>query len=161
MANTWFRLYSEFATDPKVQMLTEAEQRRLVMLMCVHRANGWNGITDEEIAFHLRISECDALETKRRLSALGFIDEQWRLSFHLETKPERPVRHEWAEIRLRIFERDNYTCQYCGAHGVRLECDHVVPVARGGIHSDDNLATACFKCNRAKRDKLVSEWRAR
>lgn len=27
-------------------------------------------------------------------------------------------------------------------------------------HDDDNLVTACFNCNRSKRDKLVSEWRA-
>lgn len=24
----------------------------------------------------------------------------------------------------------------------------------------ENLVTACFNCNRSKRDKLVSEWRA-
>jgi hypothetical protein len=34
LANPWFRLYSEFADDPKVQMLTEAMHSRLVMLMC-------------------------------------------------------------------------------------------------------------------------------
>lgn len=28
MANPWFRMYSEFATDAKVQMLSEAMQRR-------------------------------------------------------------------------------------------------------------------------------------
>lgn len=155
----WFRLYAEFASDPKVQMMSEAMQRRLVMLMCLHRTNGGHEFTDEEVAFHLRIGDGDVIETKRLLSANGFIDGQWRLSLPLETKPERPARHEWAEIRLRIFVRDDYTCQYCGQRGGRLECDHVVPVARGGCHDDVNLVTACFICNRSKRDKLVSEWR--
>lgn len=31
---------------------------------------------------------------------------------------------------------------------------------RGGSHEDANLVTACFKCNRSKRAKLVEEWRA-
>lgn len=74
--------------------------------------------------------------------------------------PERrPAANEWAEIRARIFERDDYTCQYCGARGGRLECDHIHPVSRGGSHDDDNLATACFRCNRSKRDKTLDEWR--
>lgn len=70
----------------------------------------------------------------------------------------RPEGAEWAAIRTRIFERDDYTCTYCGARGGKLECDHIVPVSRGGRHEDYNLATACFSCNRSKRNKLVSEW---
>lgn len=67
---------------------------------------------------------------------------------------------EWAALRIEIFARDDYTCRYCGEKGGRLECDHVIPVSRGGNHSDDNLVTACMQCNRAKRDKIVSidEW---
>lgn len=64
----------------------------------------------------------------------------------------------WKALRRSIFERDDYTCTYCGDRGVRLECDHVIPVSRGGGHDLSNLVTACFTCNRSKRDKLVSEW---
>jgi hypothetical protein len=71
----------------------------------------------------------------------------------------RPPAHEWVVIRGEVFERDNYTCTYCGAHGVALECDHIVPVAKGGTHDPDNLTTACRSCNRSKRDKLIEEWR--
>ena len=66
---------------------------------------------------------------------------------------------EWAEIRQAVFERDDYTCRYCGVRGVRLEADHVIPVARGGETSMENLATACFPCNRSKDSKLLEEWR--
>ena len=58
-----------------------------------------------------------------------------------------------------IFTRDDYTCQYCGVRGTKLECDHKHPVARGGSHDDENLVTACRTCNRSKRDKLITEWR--
>lgn len=71
---------------------------------------------------------------------------------------DRPSAEVWSIIRARIFERDNYTCQYCGAHGVKLECDHVMPVSRGGSNSDTNLLTACLKCNRSKRAKTLEEW---
>lgn len=155
----WFRLYAEFATDPKVQMLSEAMQRRLVMLMCLQCSNNGAPIHDDEVAFHLRISASDVVETKALLTSKGFVDQQWRMIVPLQTRPDRPPTHEWVQIRARIFERDDYTCQYCESRGGRLECDHIVPVARGGGHDDENLTTACFRCNRSKRDKLVSEWR--
>jgi hypothetical protein len=71
----------------------------------------------------------------------------------------RPSQADWAALRSEVFERDDYTCQYCGTRGGRLECDHVYPVSRGGSNDLGNLATACLPCNRSKRDKTVSEWR--
>lgn len=70
----------------------------------------------------------------------------------------RPAAAEWAQLRRAVFERDDYTCRYCGQRGVRLECDHVIPVSRGGEHGMENLATACRTCNRSKRDKTLEEW---
>lgn len=158
MSNPWFRMYSEFSHDPKVQMLTEAMQRRYIMIMCLRCSN--TRLDDELVGFYLRINSDAVAETKYELVANGFITESWELVTPLEMEPDRPLSHIWKAIRDRIFQRDDYTCQYCGERGKKLECDHVIPVARGGLHDDDNLVTACFTCNRSKRDKLVSEWRA-
>lgn len=35
--------------------------------------------------------------------------------------------------------------------------DHVIPKARGGITHRDNLVTACYQCNQAKRDREIGE----
>lgn len=70
----------------------------------------------------------------------------------------------WYELRQKAFERDNFTCQYCGQVGGILEADHVVPFSRGGTDDIDNLKTACRKCNRQKKNKTVEEfqeWRLR
>jgi hypothetical protein len=72
----------------------------------------------------------------------------------------RPPAREWKLIRERVFARDDYTCHYCGRRGLRLECDHVIPVSRGGSNEDDNLVASCFRCNRAKHDKTADEWRS-
>lgn len=56
MANPWFRMYAEFATDPKVQMMSEADQRRFVMLLCLRCSNDDVTLHDDEVAFQLRIS---------------------------------------------------------------------------------------------------------
>lgn len=59
--------------------------------------------------------------------------------------------------RKNVIERDNYICQYCGAAKIPLTIDHVVPKARGGVDSWDNLVTACRPCNQKKSDKKLNE----
>ncbi len=79
MANPWFRLYSEFAHDPKIQMLPEAMQRRYVMLMCLRCSETLETLHETEIAFQLRLSEAELIETKQLFISKNFIDKQWNL----------------------------------------------------------------------------------
>ena len=79
MANPWFRLYSEFAHDPKIQMLPEAMQRRYVMLMCLKCSETLETLHETEIAFQLRLSEAELIETKQLFVSKNFIDKQWNL----------------------------------------------------------------------------------
>lgn len=64
----------------------------------------------------------------------------------------------WKKISKVVFERDNFTCRYCGKRGGLLEVDHIDPISNGGADELYNLATACRKCNRQKKDKTVSEF---
>lgn len=96
-----------------------------------------------------------------RLAEVGFSGDSARvavLDLKVCDNDNRPPIGVWIETRKRIFERDDYTCKYCSTRGGRMECDHIFPVSKGGSHEDDNLATACFTCNRSKRDKTVEEW---
>ena len=65
---------------------------------------------------------------------------------------------EWYRIIHQVFDRDKYTCAYCGKVGGKLEADHIVPFSKGGGDCIENLVTACMKCNRQKRDKSVNEF---
>lgn len=56
-------------------------------------------------------------------------------------------------LRQQIFERDGYACVDCGATE-RLECDHIIPVSKGGTSEEDNLQTLCRSCNARKRDRI-------
>ncbi len=58
------------------------------------------------------------------------------------------------KIRFEVFKRDGFQCIYCGKTPptVTLEVDHVNPKAKGGSDDINNLITACFDCNRGKRD---------
>ena len=64
------------------------------------------------------------------------------------------------KLRRYIIERDQNTCQKCGNSTAQepnllLEVDHIIPVSKGGLTSEDNLQTLCWKCNRSKGAKVV------
>lgn len=65
------------------------------------------------------------------------------------------------KLREFIKSRDNFTCCNCGnsTHkepNLLLEIDHIIPVAKGGQTVKENLQTLCWKCNRAKSDKIIA-----
>ena len=61
--------------------------------------------------------------------------------------------------RRRIIKRDNSTCYMCGRKlgYSEIVIDHVVPISRGGSHSEDNMKVACPSCNSRKGNKLLAE----
>jgi hypothetical protein len=79
MANPWFRMYAEFAHDPKVQMLSEHMQRRYIMLMCLRCSNALVTLHETEIAFYLRVTDDELMETKQLFIRKGFINDRWEL----------------------------------------------------------------------------------
>lgn len=65
-----------------------------------------------------------------------------------------------ARFREEIKRRDDYTCRYCSVSlddepHLLLEVDHIVPVSRGGLSTEDNLQTLCWRCNRSKSNKMI------
>lgn len=77
MANPWFRLYSEFDSDPKVQLMPETMQRRLIMLLCGRCKE--ETFQERFTCFKWRISLDDLAETKAIFLSHGFIDDDWNV----------------------------------------------------------------------------------
>ena len=52
-------------------------------------------------------------------------------------------------------------CYYCRNHfpAHALTMDHIVPLARGGRSTKNNLVTACKECNNQKKYLLPMEWK--
>lgn len=61
--------------------------------------------------------------------------------------------------RKGILLRDANTCQYCGAKmgPGSLTLDHVMPKARGGLATWENLVASCKPCNNKKSDRTPKE----
>lgn len=100
----------------------------------------------------------DIPQLKRRVAELVaagvWIESEWGWemdvgsSRHVRSKPD----DRWKltpELRAAILERDHNECRACG-DTERLVIDHVVPVARGGKTTFDNLQALCAFCNGSK-----------
>lgn len=71
----------------------------------------------------------------------------------------------WEEIRLRIYRRDNFTCQDCGIKceskrdavfsGNVIQCHHIEKYSIAQNNSDENLVTLCLDCH-SEADKFAS-----
>lgn len=87
--------------------------------------------------------------------------EAWKVALRLRGRFVRRLEMEsgvWDDLRRAVFLRDDHTCRYCLKRGVRLECDHVIPISRGGGSNLGNLVTACKPCNRSKGARTPQEW---
>ena len=171
----WLRLYSEARTDAKLESLPDDEFRVWHRLLCFAndqpKRGTIAGFTPRLLAVEVARGDVALLErTLASLSDLRIIDtsEDGHHFTHWESRQyasdvlreNRPALSQWRLLREAVFLRDDYTCHYCGARGGRLECDHVIPVSRGGSNDLSNLVTACKPCNQSKRAKTPEEWLA-
>ena len=83
MSNSWFRFYHEFATDPVSQLLSHAEQRHYIIILCLK----CNGVLDRKLSPKnresiikkaLNISDAEFIETKNKLIEVDYIDDTWQ-----------------------------------------------------------------------------------
>ena len=70
------------------------------------------------------------------------------------------------KLKESIFQRDEFTCQYCGIHCYEsyaqdrnaVTIDHALPVSAGGRNNIENLITCCRECNFIKHDKIFQSF---
>ena len=63
-------------------------------------------------------------------------------------------------LRRYVIERATHRCEYCLLHQdhntQQHEIDHVIPRKHNGDDREDNLAWACFYCNRFKGSEIAA-----
>lgn len=64
-----------------------------------------------------------------------------------------------AIVQQQVRQRANGLCEYCHTiekwQYISFTIDHVVPIVKGGTNDIENLALACFHCNRRKSDHAM------
>jgi HNH endonuclease len=165
----WFRWHHGTVTDQKFPLVARRAGATVAEVIavwaCLLEHGSQSGASVKEFDWghadgHLGLRAGLAADIGLMLAARGLLADDRIASprKHFPARSMRPSGGRWRVIRAAVFQRDSYTCRYCGSRGGRLECDHVVPVADGGAHDEANLRTACFGCNRKKAAKSVEEF---
>ncbi len=111
---------------------------------------------------HCRAEAARATARKMRQSPSGRAAKQ---AYKARRRAREQIKCESFDP-IAIFKRDGWTCQICMEPTPRKlrgtyddhapELDHVVPLAKGGSHTRDNVQCACRQCNALKSDKMPS-----
>jgi 5-methylcytosine-specific restriction endonuclease McrA len=110
----------------------------------------------------------DLLERKRKKRAANPGGENHHSRAWRKANPEKwALRNRENQRRRRgdkpvnysaIIERDGMVCHICTdpIEGLTdLHMDHVIPLARGGAHHEDNIKPSHALCNMRKSDKIA------
>jgi 5-methylcytosine-specific restriction endonuclease McrA len=118
--------------------------RRALVLLC----GGEDGSKKVEVVeFHERIIRSGDLKEWRVPSVVRFLEAV------------TPVIRRVKFSRQNIYARDGGLCQYCGARVApgEFEYEHVLPRAKGGKTTWENIVVACTPCNQKKGGRTPAE----
>jgi hypothetical protein len=166
----WFRLYHDLPHDRKIRKFSAQQKWAWVVLLCLASESKQRGLIlgeDEDVLSEDCGFDCAQdfqyfLDKLRQQGMIEHIEGGIKVvRWDKRQSPdfERPHISVWKVLREKVFKRDNYTCQYCGACGVALQCDHIYPLSRGGSNGLENLQAACKPCNLSKHNKTLTEWK--
>ncbi len=77
----------------------------------------------------------------------------YELSWRTDEDKKFMKSAEWKQIRKKILERDNYTCQYCGVQRTTfMQINHIDGNPKD--HSHENLEVICAACHKITHSGL-------
>lgn len=87
----------------------------------------------------------DAIELALRLTAKAWLAKNQRIGSRQgkEIKRQRTIS---ASVQKSVMMRSNNSCENCGSRKY-LEFDHLLPVAKGGLSTEENVRHLCRNCN--------------
>jgi len=118
-------------------------------------------IVSLEVGFILLYSN-RAISIEDSDRTLKSVNSEWAVPWIirlLSSCPKQKYKKEVRFSRQNIYIRDNFRCQYCQKipEYSNLTLDHVLPLARGGKTTWDNIVTACKNCNIKKGARTIEE----
>ena len=87
-----------------------------------------------------------------------FLNGRQKIAHGRRSSLTAPVRYATREQRQFVYFRDGGRCRHCGCQVMRTRqqvprqanFDHIIPWARGGFTTLENLQLLCRKCNLRK-----------
>lgn len=149
---------AELREDPAATK--QCKQCGLVLPVAAFTPNLWNPDGREH-----RCRDCRRPQIrKHRAEWRRRNPERWSLQNRENARRRKAARDAPRVDLAAVLERHGTVCHICGDLIVQprgknpesLTFDHVIPLAKGGAHSEENLRPAHYVCNSRKGVKLMS-----
>ena len=128
----------------------------------------WDAVNRDVIRVHTadwkrkNPEKCHAHETNYRRRHSGSLAYRARSTVKRHRRRARmanaPRNDLTATQWQQILDYYDYRCAYCLRSGIRLQQEHMNPIARGGEHSVSNVVPACGECNAKKGAARLAEF---
>jgi hypothetical protein len=131
---------------------TECPERPIEVLVKSRVAIARRIAASEEAVKGVERSATDEAKCDATSMMVAPTAEQQRVSREQAYRERRLLT---SRLRWSILQRDDFRCVQCGADAaadksVRLEVDHIRPLATGGKTTPENLRSLCSRCNNGK-----------
>lgn len=164
MARPWFRMYHEFVSDPKVQLLAFEDQRHFIALLCLKCSDVLDSeapspiYRDRMIAKALGLSPDAALEARRRLVEIGLIFDDWQPVKWESRQYEHDVStsrvKDWrAKKRSETFQQQSVTVSETTEIQNRSDTDQIQ------TRSDQKNSVADATVDREEVQRVFDHWK--
>lgn len=154
---TYFKSYS---SDPKNKERRKELSRRAESLIKKREAD-------------ILYRKENALKIKQQKSEYYFINKQYVIDRNREWRGNNPDKILSKNQRRRahknnvevkfvdpkfIYARDNGFCKLCGGNVdvASMTIDHIIPLSKGGSHTEENLQLAHRGCNSKKGNRIIN-----
>lgn len=108
----------------------------------LEQVNRWKGQHSEQVSTHRRKWR------KRNRAKVNESSARYRAQM---------ARVTLEKVDYEAIQARDAFCYLCLEVPEKSSFDHVIPLARGGMHTGRNIAMACLPCNISKRDKLPDD----
>ncbi len=78
----------------------------------------------------------------------------WAAPPQIKRRERATLRRHYREWYSKLAAATSLRCANCGGEE-NLVLDHVIPLARGGLSTIDNLQLLCAECNRLKGKLMI------
>lgn len=173
------RQRERFATDPEYRQRHQENTRRGLKALLERNPNYFNDrpslkerdpeayqqmLADKRLKYRTNEEYREKrLEAMRRTNAK--YPDRRRERRVADKAKRRGASVEGVSLTL-LAENWDGTCCLCGLdipdvqypHPAYINVEHLLPIARGGTHTQENVAYAHSYCNQSKNDKTMQEW---
>ena len=127
------------------------------------------------VIYKLYVACKEAINRNLQIRRVQKKEKYWLNSSELAHRSDPSYPPDWAQRKLNVQKRDNYTCKFCNfsifteseikeakltrghTGGTGLHIHHIIPLSKGGSNRLSNLISLCETCHEDQHPHMIKK----